>query len=117
MDQISYGEAHLYQGKFIWCQSYNGDYVHSCGGVAMSDDDGMDSSTQLLAVRCVWAPVAMSCRARHEMSLIPKDSALVVLTRYWKPPGAAAGAQACVGPGYSGAYPCDVPPLNNGGRS
>jgi hypothetical protein len=48
----------------------------------MSDDDGMDSSTQLLAVRCVWAPVAMSCRARHEMSLIPKDSALVVLTRY-----------------------------------
>jgi hypothetical protein len=31
----------------------------------MSVDDGMDSSTQVSAVRCVWASVIMFCRVRY----------------------------------------------------
>jgi hypothetical protein len=31
----------------------------------MSSGDEMDSSTQVPVVKCVWVPVAMSCRARH----------------------------------------------------
>jgi hypothetical protein len=37
----------------------------SCAAVKMSGDDGMDSSTQVSAVRCAWAPVAMSYHVRH----------------------------------------------------
>jgi hypothetical protein len=31
----------------------------------MLGGDGIDSSTQVLAVRCAWVPVAMLCHARH----------------------------------------------------
>jgi hypothetical protein len=65
MGRISYGETRLYQGVFIPWQSYHGDYACPCGRVAMSDDDGMTSSTQVLDVRHVWVPVATSYRASH----------------------------------------------------
>jgi hypothetical protein len=65
MDWIPYGEVRFYQGEFIRCQSYHGDYACSCGGVAISSADGMDFSTQVLAVRCVWMPVALSYCAKH----------------------------------------------------
>jgi hypothetical protein len=51
MHRISYGEACLYQGVLIQCQSYDADYTCSCGRVAMSGDDGMISSTQVPVVR------------------------------------------------------------------
>jgi hypothetical protein len=31
----------------------------------MSGGDGIDSSTQVSVIRCVWAPVAMSYHVRH----------------------------------------------------
>jgi hypothetical protein len=65
MDWISYGEAHFYHGELIRCQSYDGDYVCSCGSVAMPGNDGMDSSTQIPAIRCAWALVATFYCARH----------------------------------------------------
>jgi hypothetical protein len=65
MDQIPYGEAHFYQGKLIRCQNYHGNYACSCGGLAMSGGDGMDSSIELLTIRCTWAPVALFHRARN----------------------------------------------------
>jgi hypothetical protein len=37
----------------------------ACGVVSMSGGDEMNSSTQVLAVRCAWVPVAMLCHARH----------------------------------------------------
>jgi hypothetical protein len=40
-------------------------YACSHGGVPMSGGDRMDSNTQVLAVRCVGDPVAMSYHARH----------------------------------------------------
>jgi hypothetical protein len=46
-------------------QSYHGDYAYPCGRVAMLDDDGMTSSTQVPTVKCVWVPVAVSCHTRH----------------------------------------------------
>jgi hypothetical protein len=55
----------LLQGKLIQRQSHHGDYACSIGGVAMSGDDGMDSSSQIPAVRCTWVPMAMSCHDRH----------------------------------------------------
>jgi hypothetical protein len=61
MDRLSYGEVRLYQGELIRCQSYHGDYVCTCGSVAMSDDDWTESSTQVPVVRCMWVPVATSC--------------------------------------------------------
>jgi hypothetical protein len=45
VDWISYGEARLYQGKFIRCQSDHGDHVYFCGRVAMLGGDETDSST------------------------------------------------------------------------
>jgi hypothetical protein len=33
--------------------------------LAMLGDDEMNSSTQVLVVRCMWAPVATSCRTRY----------------------------------------------------
>jgi hypothetical protein len=65
MGWITYEDARFYQGELIRCQSYHDDYACFCGGVAMSGGDGTTSSTQVLAVRCVWPPVAMCCHARH----------------------------------------------------
>jgi hypothetical protein len=65
MDRTSYGEAQLYQGVLIPCQSYHGNYVCPCGRAAMLHSDGMASSNQAPDVKCVWAPVAMSHHARH----------------------------------------------------
>jgi hypothetical protein len=65
MDRIPYGESLFYQDELILCQSYHGDYVYSCGGAAMSGDDGTTFSTQVLTVICTWAPVATSCCAQH----------------------------------------------------
>jgi hypothetical protein len=65
MDRTPYGEAHFYQGEPILRQSHHDDYACSCYGVAMSGGDRVDFITQVPAVRCAWAPVVMSCRARH----------------------------------------------------
>jgi hypothetical protein len=56
----------------------------------MSDGDGTGSSTQVSAVRFMWAPVATSYHGRHLMLSFPKVPVLVVPTRYQKPPGEAA---------------------------
>jgi hypothetical protein len=53
--------------------------AHSCGGVATSGGDGMDSSTQVPVVKCTWLHVAMSSCVRHLMSLFPEDPAPVAL--------------------------------------
>jgi hypothetical protein len=58
----------------------------------VSDGDGMGFSTQVPVVRCVWVPAAMSYRARHLMSLLPEALALIVPTRYQKPPSEADGS-------------------------
>jgi hypothetical protein len=65
VDGISYGEARLYQGELIWCQSDHGDYACFYGGVAMSSSDGTNSSTWVPIVKCAWAPASMSCCAWH----------------------------------------------------
>jgi hypothetical protein len=54
-------------------------YACSFGGVAMSDYDGTDSSTQVPTVMCVWVPVAVSYHARHSMPLSPEDPTPVAL--------------------------------------
>jgi hypothetical protein len=59
------GEGRFYQGMLIQRQSYHGDYACSLNRVAMSDDDGIDSSTQVPTARHAWAPVATSYHARH----------------------------------------------------
>jgi hypothetical protein len=79
LDQIPFGEARLYQGVLIRCQSYHGNYACSFCGAAMSGDDGTDSSTEVPTVRCAWVPAALSYHARHLMLLSPEDSALVSL--------------------------------------
>jgi hypothetical protein len=65
MDRIPYGEVRFYQGEFIQCQSYHDDYAYSCDEVAMSDEDGMDLSTRVPAVRCAWTHVAMPHHVKH----------------------------------------------------
>jgi hypothetical protein len=65
VDQIPYGEAHLYHGELIRCQSDHIDYACSCRRVGMSGGDRMDSSTLVPVVRCVWVPMVMSYHARH----------------------------------------------------
>jgi hypothetical protein len=40
VDRISYGEARLYQGELIRCQSDHDDYACSRGGVVMLGGDG-----------------------------------------------------------------------------
>jgi hypothetical protein len=49
----------------ILCQSYHDDYAYTCGRVAMSDSDGIASSTQVPTIRCAWVPVAVPCCAKH----------------------------------------------------
>jgi hypothetical protein len=65
MDLVIYGKVYLYHIMLILRQSYHGDYAYPCGRVAMLDDDGMTSSTQVPTVKCVWVPVAVSCHTRH----------------------------------------------------
>jgi hypothetical protein len=65
VEHISYGEASLYQGELIRCQSYYDDYACSCGGDAISGGDGIDSSTRVPIVMCVWVFVVTSCHAWH----------------------------------------------------
>jgi hypothetical protein len=65
MERTSQGKPCLYHGMLIQWQSYLGHYPCPCGRVAMSDGDGMASSTQILVVGCTWVFVAMSCCARH----------------------------------------------------
>jgi hypothetical protein len=43
VDQISYGEARLYQGELIQCRNDHDDYACSHGGVGMSGSDETDS--------------------------------------------------------------------------
>jgi hypothetical protein len=57
IDRILCGVAWFYQGVLIQRQGYHGDYACSFGIIAMSGGDGMDSSTQLPAVRRVWVLV------------------------------------------------------------
>jgi hypothetical protein len=65
MDLNSYGKMRLYQAVLIPHQSYHDDYVYPSDRVVVSDGDGMPFSTRVPAVRYVWVPVAVSCRARH----------------------------------------------------
>jgi hypothetical protein len=65
VDQISYGEARLYQDKLIQCQSDQGHYVCSSGRVDMSGGDGIDSSTRVPLIRHMWAPMVTSYLARY----------------------------------------------------
>jgi hypothetical protein len=57
----------------------------------MSDDDGMDSSTQARAARRAWALAALSCHARHEMLPLRETPAPVVPTLCQKSPGKVTG--------------------------
>jgi hypothetical protein len=57
-------DCQLLPGELILCQNYHGHYACSCGGVAMSNTDRIDSSTQVLAVRCVCdRGHVLSCQA------------------------------------------------------
>jgi hypothetical protein len=57
----------------------------------VSGDDGMDSSTQVPAIRRVWVPVAMFCYARYLMSSLPEVLALVVHVGTENPLGEVVG--------------------------
>jgi hypothetical protein len=59
MDRILCGEA-TFPRACLSDVSYHCDYACSCGGAAMSGGDGMDPSTRLSFVWCVWVPAAMS---------------------------------------------------------
>jgi hypothetical protein len=48
-------------GELIWCQGNHDIYACSRGGVAMSGDDGMDTSSQVPIVRRTWVIVVASC--------------------------------------------------------
>jgi hypothetical protein len=74
-------------GGLIRCQSDRDDYAGSCGRVAMSGDDGMDSRTQEPVVRCMWVPAATSCHVRPSMALLSKHLVVAMLTRYWRVSG------------------------------
>jgi hypothetical protein len=65
VDRFSYREARLYQGELIRCQRDHDDYACSYGGVAVSDGDGMGSSTQVPVVRHAWVPVVTSGHVWH----------------------------------------------------
>jgi hypothetical protein len=45
----------------------------------MSGGNGTDSSTQVLIVRCMWVPVALSCHARYSMPLSLEDPTVLAL--------------------------------------
>jgi hypothetical protein len=80
-------------------QSYHGDYVFSCAGVAMSGGDEMDSSTQVHIVRCTWVPVALSYHARHSMLLSPEVPTQVALLGTENPSAQLPGAWVYSEPG------------------
>jgi hypothetical protein len=65
VDRVLRGEHHLYRDKPIQCQSDNGNYACSRGGVAMPGSDGMGSSTRVLVAWCMWVPVVASCPVWH----------------------------------------------------
>jgi hypothetical protein len=65
VDRIFYREPQLYWGELIRCQSDHDDYACFCGGVVMSDSDGMDSNTQMFVAKRTWAPVVMLLLVRH----------------------------------------------------
>jgi hypothetical protein len=68
-------------------------------GVYKSGDDGTDSKTQVLPVRCAWVHVATSCHARHLMSSFPVVLTLVVPVWYRKPQVKRLRTQEHLGPG------------------
>jgi hypothetical protein len=70
--RILHGANHFYQGTLILCQSHNGVYVYILGWATTSGSDGMDSSTWVDVVRCVWGPLAMSHHARCLVPPLPK---------------------------------------------
>jgi hypothetical protein len=53
----------------------------------MSGSDGMDSSTEVPTISCVWVLAALSYHVRHLMSLLLEDPAPVALPGIEKPPG------------------------------
>jgi hypothetical protein len=73
------------RGGLIRCQINHDDYACSYGAMAMSGDDGMDYITQVSIVRYVWAPIVMSCCARHSMPLYPEDLAPMALPSTERP--------------------------------
>jgi hypothetical protein len=91
MGHTSYGEAPLYQGVLIRCQSYHDDDVCSCDKVDTLGGDGTTSTTQVLVVRCAWMPVVISYLSRHLILLFPEDPTPTLLARHWQPPSVASG--------------------------
>jgi hypothetical protein len=71
MDRILHGETRFYQGMLIQCQSYHCDYVCPRDGAIVSGGDGINSSTQLPAVRSAWVTVALSYHARPSVDPAP----------------------------------------------
>jgi hypothetical protein len=56
LDRIPHGEAHFYQGMFIRCQSYHGDYACPFHEVEVSGGDETGSNTQVPIVEWVgWS--------------------------------------------------------------
>jgi hypothetical protein len=92
LDRIPHGEARLYRGMLIQCQSYLGDYAYPFGEVAVSVGDGMGSYTHVPVVRHTWVPAATSCCTRHIMLPLPKARAPIEPTQYRKPTGEADGS-------------------------
>jgi hypothetical protein len=79
MDRNSFGKVRLYQDVLIPRQSYHGDFVYLGSRVVVSDSDDMSFCTQVLVVRCAWAPMAMSCRVKHLMLSLPENPVLLTL--------------------------------------
>jgi hypothetical protein len=63
---LSWGNPPLLRGGggLIRRQGNHGDYACLRGGIAMLDDDGTGSSTQVPSARCAWIPVATSYHVR-----------------------------------------------------
>jgi hypothetical protein len=83
--EILHGVDCFYHDMLILCQSHHSVYVCIPDRATVSSDDGTDSTTWVHAVRCAWAPVAMSRHARRLIPPLPEVLGLVMLIRCWKP--------------------------------
>jgi hypothetical protein len=58
--RVLHGAHCFYQDMFTLCWNHYSVYVCIRGRAAISDGDGMDPSTRVYAIRCVWAHAVMS---------------------------------------------------------
>jgi hypothetical protein len=84
----------------ILCQSHHGDYACILVRDTVWSGNGMGSRTWVHAVRCAWALVTVSHRARRIRLPLCEIPGLVVLIHCWKPPSVHdRRPESCLGRG------------------